>query len=123
MILHITTMQNWEKAKQNGEYTADSLKSDGFIHCSTIAQTADTANLFFKGQTDLVLLCINVNKLTAVCKYEEPAGNGTNNHDNRVDNLFPHIYGPINLDSITKVYNFETNKNGFFELPTEITEQ
>jgi uncharacterized protein (DUF952 family) len=36
MILHITTHTAWEKAKMKGEYSAPSLKSEGFIHCSML---------------------------------------------------------------------------------------
>jgi uncharacterized protein (DUF952 family) len=120
MILHITTKSDWEKAKQNGEYTSASLKSDGFIHCSTLKQTVDTANLFFKGQNGLVLLCIIEDRLTSEYKYEDPAGNGSDKHDPCFDNLFPHIYGPINLASVFKVVNFPLNEMGIFELPNEI---
>jgi len=47
MILHITTRKEWEKAMQEGKYTAPSLDTDGFIHCSTARQTVDTANSMY----------------------------------------------------------------------------
>jgi len=56
MILHITSHKEWEKAQIAGEYNTPSLKIEGFIHCSTLKQTTDTANIFFKGQTGLALL-------------------------------------------------------------------
>lgn len=62
-ILHIATNTEWEKAQQDGAYTAPSLQSEGSIHCSTLTQTVDTANIFFKGQEGLILLCIDENKL------------------------------------------------------------
>jgi uncharacterized protein (DUF952 family) len=115
MILHITTQTEWEKARINGEYTSPSLDSDGFIHCSTLKQTVDTANIFFKGQNGLILLCIDEKKLKSVCKYEDPSGGGQ--HDPSVGKLFPHIYGPINLSAVIKVVDFSADKNGFFVLP------
>jgi uncharacterized protein (DUF952 family) len=118
MILHITTDKEWGKAQVEGEYTAPSLKTDGFIHCSTLKQTADTANIFFKGQSGLVLLCIDENKLKSECKYEDPAGG--DQHDPRVGNLFPHIYGPINILAVIKVVDFPSNENGLFTLPQEL---
>jgi uncharacterized protein (DUF952 family) len=118
MILHITTHKDWEKAQISGVYIAPSLYSEGFIHCSTIKQTVDTANIFFKGQNGLVLLCIDENKLEAECKYEDPTGGGK--HDPSVGNLFPHVYGPINLSAVIKVVDFQTNENGSFVLPKEI---
>ena len=37
-IYHITPRQDWEKASSEGTYRADSLETEGFIHCSTSAQ-------------------------------------------------------------------------------------
>jgi len=118
MILHITSHKDWEKAILEGEYNSPSLKIDGFIHCSTIKQTVNTANIFFKGQQGLVLLCIDENKLTSLCKYEEPSGGAR--HDPGTGNLFPHIYGSINITAVIKVIDFPPNKIGLFELPREI---
>jgi uncharacterized protein (DUF952 family) len=118
MIIHITTHKEWEKAKQHGEYIAPSLVSEGFIHCSTIKQTIDTASLFFKGQHGLALLCIDENKLKPICKYEDPTGGGK--HDPNVGNLFPHIYGPVNISAVIKVVDFPAQENGVFSLPKEL---
>jgi uncharacterized protein (DUF952 family) len=94
------------------------LESPGFIHCSTIEQAEDETNIFFKGRKGLVLLCLDENKLKSECKYQNPTGGGK--HDRGVGNLFPHIYGPINISAIVKVVDFPSNENGFFELPKEI---
>ena len=118
MILHITTHTAWKKAKIKGEYSAPSLKSEGFIHCSMLKQAVDTANIFFRGQNGLVLLCMDENKLKSECKFEDPTGGG--HHDPTVGNLFPHIYGPINISAVIRVVDFPTNESGFFILPKEI---
>lgn len=120
MILHITNRTDWEKAKEAGAYISPSLSADGFIHCSTPGQTAETANLFFKGQNDLVLLCIDEIKLNSECKYEEPAGAVGIQHDPRGDNLFPHVYGPVNFSAVVNVVSFPPDKDGIFKLPVEI---
>jgi uncharacterized protein (DUF952 family) len=118
MILHITSHNEWEKAQKDEEYIAPSLHSEGFIHCSTIKQTIDTANIFFKGRNDLILLCIDEDRLISKCVYENPTGGG--HHDPDVGNLFPHIYGPINISAVIKVVDFPSNENGFFVLPGEL---
>jgi uncharacterized protein (DUF952 family) len=118
MILHITTHKDWENAKLEGEFSTLSLSSEGFIHCSTLKQTVETANIFFKGQDGFALLCIDENKLKSECKYEDPAGGG--NHDQTPGKLFPHIYGPINISAVIKVVDFPRNESGFFTLPEEI---
>jgi uncharacterized protein (DUF952 family) len=78
----------------------------------------DTANVFFKGQQNLVLLCLDETKLKSECKYESPTAEVS--HSPNVDKLFPHIYGPINLSAVIKAVDFPS-KNGLFVLPEEIT--
>ena len=118
MIFHITTRDAWRRALAAGEYTAPSLDSEGFIHCSTSEQTTDTANMFFRGQTGLALLCIDETRLKAECKYEAPAGPGLD--DPRTENRFPHIYGPINLEAVINVSDFPAGENGLFLLPADL---
>jgi len=118
MILHITTRDDWEGARISGEYRAASLNSEGFIHCSTLKQTIDTANVFYRGQKSLVLLCIDENKLISECKYEKPTGGSK--HDPNVGNLFPHVYGPINISAVIKIVDFPPGENGLFVLPDGI---
>ena len=117
MILHITSNKKWEQAKLGNEYTAPSLRTEGFIHCSTVKQVVDTANLFYKGQAELVLLCIDETKLKSECKFESPTGI---NHNPDVGNLFPHVYGPINISAIIKVLDFPVDSKGRFNLPAEL---
>ncbi len=115
MIYHITTRKDWEKAKTKNEYTAPSLQTEGFIHCSTLKQIADTANVFFKGQTGLAILCLDEHKLQSEVKFEDPTGGGQ--HDPNVGKLFPHVYGPVNITSVVQVIDFPPDEKGFFSLP------
>ena len=34
-LYHITTQSDWQAAQKAGDYRADTLASQGFIHCST----------------------------------------------------------------------------------------
>ena len=116
LILHIVNIQDWESNIKDGYYYPSSLRSVGFIHCSTITQTADTANQFFNGKKGLVLLCIDKSQLEPEVRYENPAGEG----DQRIDLLFPHVYGPLNISSVIKIIDFVPDENGKFELPLGI---
>jgi uncharacterized protein (DUF952 family) len=118
MILHITTHQAWGQAQGEGEYTAPSLASEGFIHCSTIDQVVQTANSFFRGRDGLVLLCMDEKRLTAECRYERPSGAAC--YDGNRGGLFPHVYGPISLAAVIKAVDFPVSGDGSFSLPVEL---
>jgi uncharacterized protein (DUF952 family) len=107
-ILHITKRSQWEDAQKAGRYEADSLPSQGFIHCSKPDQVVAVANFLFRGQTDLVLLCIDPDKAVPQIRYENLEGG---------EKLFPHIYGPLNLDAVAAVCRFEPGPDGTFALP------
>ena len=54
MLCHICTASEWEAAQASGIYRAASLETEGFIHCSTLAQVLPVANSFYKDQDGLV---------------------------------------------------------------------
>ena len=109
VIFHITSSQQWEEAKQVQSYRGDTLDTEGFIHCSTLPQIVRTSNKFFAGQTGLLLLWIDSDKVESELKYELAAGEN-----------YPHIYGPLNVDAVLKVIEFEAGADGKFELPEEL---
>ncbi|MCU0550904.1 MAG: DUF952 domain-containing protein [Leptolyngbya sp. Prado105] len=110
MILHITDRACADLAQQTGTYRADSLTTEGFIHCSMPEQVVWVANQFYLGQLDLVLLCIDPDKVKATLKYEVVEGVGT----------FPHLYGELNSDAIVKIVEFLPNPDGTFSLPNSL---
>ena len=91
MIYHIVSRESWDAALVQGEYRAPSLITEGFIHCSDEDQVMGSAERYYRGQSGLVLLAIDERRLTAPLKYER---------------LFPHIYGPLNLDAVASVTTF-----------------
>jgi uncharacterized protein (DUF952 family) len=111
LIVHITSTQSW--AEVIDAYTAPSLKTEGFIHCSSPEQVTDPANALFFGQKDLVLLCIDTRRLGAEVIHEDCYEAGQ---------TFPHIYGPINRDAVIAVVPFPPDEDGGFSLPAEIEE-
>lgn len=118
LILHITRRDIWEASTPSGYYRPPSVDTEGFIHCSTIGQTVDTANQFYAGQRDLVLLCIDPDKTEAEVRYEAPACAG----DERANSLFPHIYGPLNVSAVLETVEFAPRSDGRFELPAAIAQ-
>ena len=117
MIYHLSSPQAWREAQQRGDYRVESLESEGFIHCSTETQILPVAEKFYKGQAGMRLLMIDPARLSSELRWEAPSG-GTPPPGVPVGDLFPHIYGPLNLDAIVKVYDLESNPDGSYKLPS-----
>ena len=119
MIYHITTRHAWEQARAAGAYRGDTLDSQGFIHCSTAFQVVRVANMFYRGQHGLVLLCIDTDKVQPQVIFEQPINPDTGAAEPGAEQ-FPHIYGPLNLDAVVQVVDFPPNADGTFTLPEGI---
>lgn len=116
-ILHLASRTAWLAAVKQGVYRADSLLTEGFIHCSKPSQIVEVANTFYRGQRGLLLLVIEPARLTGELKWEPPAGPAPS-HAHAGD-LFPHVYGPLNLEAVTEVIPFEPAEDGTFSLPAD----
>jgi uncharacterized protein (DUF952 family) len=116
MIFHIAVRAEWDEAARDVGYSPPSLTAEGFIHCSTHEQIIGTANLFYHGRSDLVLLVIDENLLAAPLRYEAPLGK----NDVRAALSFPHIYGPLNLNAVLSAEPFPCAADGSFELPSKL---
>jgi uncharacterized protein (DUF952 family) len=109
-ILHVTSRTDWLAAQNSGSYAADTLATEGFIHCSTREQVLRVANVVFAGQRGLVLLVVDPRRLRPEVRWEPGV--------DRPEDLFPHVYGPINLEAVFRVLDFEPGPDGLFVLPT-----
>ncbi len=105
IIYHFTTAETWAAAQAAGRYTADSLASEGFIHCSTPAQIVGTANRYYHGQHGRLLLAIDPARVDVEIRMENTSGGSE---------LFPHIYGELNLSAVTALLHFEPDADGTF---------
>ena len=108
-IFHVIARTCWSEAQQSSVYTADSLLSEGFIHCSNTTQILRVANKFYANQVGLVILEIDPSKLKPEVRWEA----GTD----QADEMFPHIFGPLNLEAVIGVFDFEPGSDGKFHLP------
>ena len=119
MILHLLSRASWLEAQSHGELVAPSVATEGFAHCSTEHQIVDVANKYYRGASNMVLIHIDPAKLTSILKFEPPAhvdGSPALPHEA----LFPHIYGPINLDAVIDVIDFSCDEQGSFSLPAQL---
>lgn len=94
IIYHITFRKDWENAQAKGNYEHPSLQEEGFIHCSQESQISGVIERYYQGQSNLVKLVIDTDKLTSRYVFDWSPS---------VQDSFPHVYGPINLDAVTNV--------------------
>ena len=119
IITHLASNDAWLASVKRGVYHAESLSTEDFIHCSKPSQIVGVANTFYRGQQGLVLLVINPSKLEAELKWEPPAEPEPTHA--REDELFPHVYGPINLDAVINVIPLNPTADGDFVLPEALS--
>lgn len=105
MIYHIISKQAWIEAQGKDMYEPPSLQTDRFIHCSTEAQVSGVANTIYTGRTDLLVLGIQDDQVDAEIIFEDLY---------ELNQLYPHIYGGLNLNAVRKVYRLEADKDGAF---------
>lgn len=108
MIFHITAREAWERARPEGTYRPAAFAAEGFIHCSTREQVVRVADARFRGQRGLVLLCIDADEVAAEIVYENLEGGRE---------LFPHVYGELNVRAVVEVLGFEPGADGRFAFP------
>ena len=107
LIFHITTCDAWAEAQATGAYTADSLRSEGFIHCSQADQVSWVANTRFRGRTDLLLLHVDESRVGADVRRENLEGGQW---------LFPHVYGPLPITAVAGATPLVPAADGTFDL-------
>ena len=117
---HIVDRDVWARAQEAGSYRPASVDEEGFIHCSYPAQVVMPANRYYHGQTNLVLLRIDPAKVTSEVRHDpvEVSRAGV-----VAEEVFPHIYGPLNPDAVVAVIDFPPGADGTFTLPPAVADR
>ena len=102
MIYHILKAEEWEHARNSRVYTPVTFEQEGFIHLCTADQIAGVVDRYFYGQAHLVMLSIAPEALAVKLHYENLLGG---------EELFPHLYGPLNLDAVRDVIHFRSGQD------------
>jgi uncharacterized protein (DUF952 family) len=107
-IYKICPASAWREAERRGVYrgSADDLR-DGFIHFSSASQVAETAKKHFFRQTGLFLIAVDADALGAALRWEVSRG----------DDLFPHLYGELDLGAVTAVMDMRVRSDGYHDIP------
>jgi uncharacterized protein (DUF952 family) len=108
VIYHFCPRADWEAAVAAGSYSAESLGTQGFIHCSSRELVHVSATAFAPGRDDLLLLEIDESLLGDTNVWEEGDPPHPDGH------LFPHVYGPIPVGAVVTVQPLPPLRDGSF---------
>ncbi len=92
-IYHIITKDWWAKFEGLDYYESPTLHEETFIHLSTAEQVSGVLERYYAGQTDLLKLHVDTEKLSAELKYELAINN----------EYFPHLFGKLNKSAVLEV--------------------
>jgi uncharacterized protein (DUF952 family) len=110
-VYKIIAADLWHAAEGSGVFTGAGIDlKDGFIHLSTGAQARRTAQLYFAGQDNLVLVAVDEASLGDALKYE-PSRDG---------DLFPHLYGSLPLTAVLSVRPLPLGADGNHIFPEDV---
>ena len=104
-IYHLTTQDVWDEAQVSGEYRAESLATEGFIHASTSEQVEASANRYFSQNSSILLLKINLDLLPKPPVWEMSPHSA---------DPFPHLYGPVPLDAVSERILWPKSRDGTY---------
>jgi glutathione S-transferase len=111
VIFHIATTSDWQAAQDSGDYRVSTrgrtLADEGFIHAARREQVLSVAEAFYADAGPLLLLSIDPARLSSPVRDDEVAPGI----------VFPHIYGPIELEAVVAVTPLERGTDGRFALP------
>lgn len=112
-ILHVAVPVDWAAALGDGEYRMSTrgrtLAEEGFVHCSTPSQLEGVANRFYGDLDEVVILHVATGLLDAEVRMEPPADG--------IDELFPHVYGPIPITAVTATTLWRRDDDGVWRSP------
>lgn len=109
-LLHLAVAAEWERAQAVGSYERStigtSLQEEGFIHCSFPHQVQATADRYYRGRADVVLLRIDPSRLGVEVVVEGA----------RSGERYPHVYGPIPAGAVTSADPVRLGPDGCLDL-------
>lgn len=80
---------------------------DGYIHLSTADQLTETVDRHFADQPDLWVAAVDLDALGDAIKWEVSRGGAE----------FPHLYGPLTLETVVAYSPLERAEDGTVALP------
>jgi uncharacterized protein (DUF952 family) len=104
-FVYVTMSQrDFDTATASGVWNPGSLATDGFLHASPADQLTRVANKHFSGLDEIRILSARAENVHAEILWE-PASDRK---------LYPHIYGPLNMDAVERATTVKKGPDGRF---------
>lgn len=108
IIYKIAPQPLWQEAVSKGRFEGAPVDlADGYIHFSNAEQVRETAAKHFTGQSDLLLIAVDGQKLGSALIYETSRGGA----------LFPHLYAPLSVNDVLWVKPLHLGADGVHIFP------
>ena len=106
-IYHLVPYSIWHRFTGQLAYAPESLAADGFVHFSGDEATLlAVANAYYHDTAEpMAVLTVDPDRLSAKVRWESPSVAVENQ-------LFPHVYGPIERSAITDVRTAQRDGSG-----------
>jgi len=101
----LESAENLEAAFAAGSLVRDDLKIEGFLHASPADQLTRVANKFYRSVKNLRCAVVEKALVRSEVKYEAATGG-----------LYPHIYGPLNMDAVVRVIELQPGPDGAYAI-------
>ena len=93
LIYHIVLPEKWNSLVSSEHYAAESLETEGFIHCSYENQLPGVLKRYYSRVEKVVILTIETEKLKSKLVAETSTGG----------EVYPHLYGRLNHNAVVNV--------------------
>lgn len=101
---HLSPEPVWARQQEQPHYTPEQFATDGFIHCTDgDVNLLAVANRFYQADPrPFVAVEIDLDQVSAPIRYEDE------------HRIYPHIYGPLNREAVTRVRPVVRGADGSF---------
>ena len=108
-VFKVCEEDDWESTKNKDLFFGSKAdRRDGFIHFSSSEQLEETLEKYFKSKSPLYLLEVKTDELELVWEIS------------RNNQLFPHLYSPLPLDMVSRVYRIFIDDVGKHIIPEQV---
>ena len=101
---HLVPEPVWSERGGAEIYLPEAYEADGFIHLTNgLDELVKVANMFYTSDDrDYLVLALDMNRISSEVRYDDP------------DNVYPHVYGPLNTDAVLGTFTAERGADGTF---------